>query len=227
MIRFGKSTSILLVMVILLLVTFIPTIALADWSTSSTENNPVCNAANDQRYPQLVSDGSGGAIIVWEDDRSGDDIYAQRVDASGSTLWADNGTAICTTTGSQDQPQIVSDGSGGAIIVWYDYRSNSTYDVYAQRINDSGIAQWTDNGTAICTEIDDQEYPKLVPDASDGAIIVWQDYRNDNYDIYAQRVNASGIAQWTDNGTAICTAINDQSDMEIISDGSGGAIIAW
>ncbi len=32
----------------------------------------------------------------------------------------------------------MSDGSGGAIIAWQDYRSDDNYDIYAQRVDASG-----------------------------------------------------------------------------------------
>lgn len=55
------------------------------WAKKNPENVEVSKAANNQRVPQLVSDGAGGAIIVWEDARSGStlDIYAQGINASG------------------------------------------------------------------------------------------------------------------------------------------------
>ena len=227
MIRLAKSTSILLVIFTILLTTFLPAVPVAAWSTSPTENTPVCTAADGQERPQLVSDSSGGAIIVWMDDRGVDlNIYTQRVNDSGSVLWTDNGTAICTA-GSTWEPQLVSDGSGGAIIAWEDYRSLSHVDIYAQRVNASGSVLWTDNGTAICTETNNQEYFQLISDGSGGAIIAWVDKRSDSGDIYAQRVNASGSTLWTDNGTAICTAADYQDYPQLVSDGSGGAIIAW
>jgi len=41
------------------------------WSSDPTENTAVCTASNNQRYPAIVSDGSGGTIITWEDYRGG------------------------------------------------------------------------------------------------------------------------------------------------------------
>jgi len=45
----------------------------AQWANDPTINNAICTSANDQTLPQLISDGSGGAIIVWQDLN---DIYA-------------------------------------------------------------------------------------------------------------------------------------------------------
>ena len=45
--------------------------AYAAWSTDPAVNNTVSSAAGDQWSTQSASDGSGGAIIVWEDNRNG------------------------------------------------------------------------------------------------------------------------------------------------------------
>ncbi|MHA1439276.1 MAG: hypothetical protein ACTSPD_17025 [Promethearchaeota archaeon] len=194
------------------------------WNPNGTA---ICTAVNTQSYFQLVSDGSGGAIIAWQDFRSGNnDIYAQRVNSAGITQWTANGTAICTATGSQYKPQLVSDGSGGAIITWYDGR-NGNYDIFAQRINSTGDIKWTANGVGVCTLTSFQDYPKLISDGSGGAIIVWRDSRNGNYDIFAQRINSAGVPQWTAGGIPICSESNNQESPNIISDSSGGAIITW
>jgi hypothetical protein len=133
---------------------------------------------------------------------------------------------MSTTTGNQLYPTIVSDGSGGAIITWADYRSGE-WDVYAQRVNCSCVAQWTTDGVPISTAILGQYHPAIVSDGSGGAIITWEDGRNGNTDIYAQRVNPSGSPQWTTDGAAICTALSTQDEPVLVSDGSGGAIITW
>jgi hypothetical protein len=46
----------------------------------------------------------------------------------------------------------------------------------------------------------------IVSDNAGGAIIAWRDTRSVNWDVYAQRVNASGVAQWTANGVPLCAA---------------------
>jgi hypothetical protein len=65
-------------------------------------------------------------------------IYAQRVNASESVLWAANGIALCTATGGGGSPIIVSDGAGGAIVTWNDYRNGTNYDIYAQSMDTHG-----------------------------------------------------------------------------------------
>jgi phosphosulfolactate phosphohydrolase-like enzyme len=189
----------------------------------------ICNVANSQDSPEVVSDGAGGAIVTWYDNRNGTnyDIYAQHVNAAGVMQWTSNGVSLCGAANNQVATTIASDGSNGAIVAWYDYRSGTNYDVYAQRVNASGIVQWTANGVALCTAAADQQLPRIVSDGAGGAIVAWADYRSSFGDIYAQRIGTSGTAQWTANGVALCTAANQQSDARIVSDEAGGAIVSW
>ena len=123
-------------------------------------------------------------------------IFLCALSAAAPSVWAywvEDGTALCTATASQINPTIALDGSGGAIVTWWDYRSGSNTDVYVQRVNASGAVQWTANGVVLCTATENQQYPTIVSDGSGGAIVTWQDYRSgSNYDIYAQSINARG-----------------------------------
>jgi len=202
--------------------------AYTQWSTDPNINNPICTTVNDQTYPLIISDGSGGAIIVWTDEHGvNSDIYAQRIDANGIVRWTADGVAICTAVNNQSYPTIISDGSGGAIIAWNDNRSGTNYDIYAQRINGDGIVHWEADGVAVSTAANDQVNPKMVSDGSIGAFIVWQDRRSFYFDIYAQRIDSAGLAQWAIDGVPICTAESTQEFPKIISDGMGGAISTW
>jgi hypothetical protein len=205
-----------------------PRSAAAAWPHDPTVNVPLCTATGEQTAPRSVSDGAGGAIVTWEDSRSGNsDIYAQRISAAGAVQWTANGVALCTATGSQQTPTIVSDGAGGAIITWYDYRSGTNYDIYAQRISAAGAVQWLANGVGLCTATGDQYGPSIVSDGGSGAIVTWQDFRSGNSDIYARRISAAGAVQWTANGVALCTATGSQQTPTIVSDGASGAIVTW
>jgi hypothetical protein len=88
-------------------------------------------------------------------------------------------------------------------------------------------AAWIPDGNPICVAIGDQQGPSLISDGRGGAIVVWNDNRNGTWDIYAQRIDAYGALQWATDGVAVCTAPNDQGSQVLVSDGAGGAIIAW
>ena len=195
------------------------------WTTNGI---PINTANSSQKFPRIVSDGVGGAIIVWNDERNlpttGIDIYAQRMDSNGVFLWDPNGIAISTVDGDQSLPELVSDGDGGAIIIWQDERNRpgTEIDIYAQRINSSGASLWTPNGTSICSADLGQQYAKVMSDGTGGAIITWYDDRGNG--IYAQKINSSGNIQWILDGILVAQKAERP---QFISDGEGGTVIVW
>ncbi|HET6463840.1 MAG TPA: T9SS type A sorting domain-containing protein [Candidatus Krumholzibacteria bacterium] len=202
-----------------------PTITRAQWQLDGV---PLAAFPNTQGVPVIASDGAGGAIMAWYDNRGANyDVYAQRVNASGVTQWTAGGVAICTAANDQLFPAITPDGSGGAIVVWTDYRNGGPDDVYAQRINASGALQWAANGVVITIAPANQANPAIVADGVGGAIVAWEDYRGGDSDVYAQRVNGAGVAQWTANGVPVMTAPLDQSAIALVSDGAGGVVMTW
>jgi predicted lipoprotein with Yx(FWY)xxD motif len=205
---------------------------LGQWSTDSTTNNPISVATANQINPQIVTDSSGGAAIVWQDARNGNnDIYMQLISSTGEIQWAVDGIAVCTATGSQSNVQIINAGEGHYIIAWQDNRNNLTTsnDIYAQLISSDGTPQWTTDGVVVCEAPGSQITPKIRSDGNGGAIIVWQDSRNGGADIniYAQRIDATGTALWTADGIAVCSATGSQSQPQIVSDNDGGVVITW
>ena len=196
------------------------------WATNGVA---LSTATGDQTEPKVVSDGAGGAIVAWNDTRGGGalDIYARRVDASGTPLWTANGVALTTATGDQVLTGIVSDGAGGAIVTWHDNRSGTGYDIYAQRVDASGTPLWTADGLALTTATNNQSLPAIASDGAGGAIVAWEDTRTGASDIYAQRVSALGVPQWTADGVAVCAASGGQISAAITSDEAGGAVVVW
>jgi len=186
----------------------------------------ICNATGKQKDIHMVADGLGGAIITWRDERTGVDVYAQKVNSAGVVQWTANGVVISAATGDQKDPKVTTDGSNGGIITWSDMRG-ATEDIYAQRINATGVVQWAANGVAICTSADVQKRPELVSDQAGGAVIAWEDNRSGVEDIYAQRINATGVVQWAANGVVVSNAIGKQKRLSIAERNFGGTLIAW
>jgi hypothetical protein len=195
----------------------------------------LCTAAGWQHAPAIVPDGAGGAIVAWQDERdSSSDIYAQRVLASGTVdpAWPVNGRAVCAASDDQVYPAITSDGAGGAIVAWRDYRGGPDTDVYAQRVLASGAVDpaWPAGGRALCTAPWNQSAPAIAPDGAGGALVCWSDLRNEiDSDIYVQHVLASGAVDpaWPADGRALCVVAWNQSGPTIIGDGAGAAIVCW
>ncbi len=196
------------------------------WTASGV---PICLASGTQVLQVATDDGAGGAIVAWRDQRGADtDIYVQRVDNGGTTLWTLNGAAVCDTIGTQSDIRILRDQQGGAFMLWRDRRSGTNSDLYAQRVNPSGAMLWTKNGVVVTAAVNDQLGPAVVSDGRFGFIAAWHDARNGlDYDIFAQRIRPNGAAAWTANGVGVSVTAANQQLPVITSDGAAGAIVAW
>lgn len=191
---------------------------------------PICADDGSQSAIDLAPNGSGGVYITWQDDRDQDnewDIYAQLIDGFNAVSWTVGGHSVCSETGSQQAPRVVSDFAGGAIITWADYRNGNT-DVYAQHMSMFGYRTWASAGVAVCTDAAGQSSPSIAPDNSGGAIIGWTDLRGPNpADVYAQRLDGDGTSLWAADGVVVSDEAGGQTNPRVVQDGGGGAFVVW
>jgi len=54
----------------LLLIILLSNTTYSQWSTDPTVNNAICTQTAAQIQPTITSDGNGGAIITWSDNRN-------------------------------------------------------------------------------------------------------------------------------------------------------------
>lgn len=190
----------------------------------------VTNKPNREHNEKIVSDGQGGAIIVWEQqDANGNwDEWGQRINASGDVLWTPGGIPLSTTNSNKINGRLEADGLGGAFIVWQDYRNGVDYDIYCQHIDASGTRVWGPGAKLICDAPGTQASPKIEPDEQGGFYTSWVDARQIDNDIYAQHIDLNGNILWSNNGVSICSAVGNQSALDILSDSSvDGLICTW
>jgi hypothetical protein len=217
--------SISALFVVLLTIGLVAAFGTTSWQADGVE---VCTYTRGQYNPQIVSDGEGGAIIAWWDSREVvSDIYAQRVYSDGTPAWAADGVSLCTAVDYQSYLQLAPDGAGGAVAIWHDYRNTTSSHLYAQRVDADGNTLWYTDGLAICTASGGHDQPQIAFDGVDGAVMTWHDGRGGDADIYAQRVDADGNTLWYTDGVTLCSASYNQWNAQIVSDGDGGAIVAW
>jgi len=199
------------------------------WPSDSTANGIAITAVAGQHWDlDMVPDGSGGVIVVWSDTRTGGgDLYAQRFDAGGHAQWTTDGVPVCLAPGAQSQVRMIADGAGGAILVWTDRRGGAAADLYAQRIDATGSPQWSSDGVAVCTASGTQSVPLIVTDGAGGAIIGWVDARSGNDDLYVQRLDAAGQAQWSVGGQVLCNAPGAQFGLRMVAGSQGKLFTFW
>jgi hypothetical protein len=89
-----------------------------------------------------------------------------------------------------------------------------------------GRTLWQDGGVQLCGTSADRLIA-AVSDSAGGAIVVWEDARSSPEGIYAQRVDASGVPLWTENGVLVCDSTGQTVNYVAADDGEHGVIVAW
>ncbi len=191
---------------------------------------------NDQNAPSVAMDDSGNFVIAWEstgqDDPDGKKgVYAQLFDANGV---AQGGEFLVNTATDDNQlaPSVAMDDIGNFVIAWQSKGQDglpSKEGVYAQRYNASGVAQGGEFLVNTTTD-DNQLAPSVAMDDGGNFVIAWQSKSQDGQSgksgVYAQRYNASGVAQGGEFLVNTTTADDQNLPTVAMADG-GNFVIAW
>jgi hypothetical protein len=190
--------------------------------------------------PQIIDDGSGGAIVSWHqvpnqiiEDNSPEafmmDILVQKVDATGKALWRAGGLPLEINRAAAGafpiEPLPVSDGAGGVIIIWRDFRnpSGNKANLYAQRIDSSGNIMWQSGGKEVSVDAINPSH-MIKSDGAGGAIVSYF-YTEPRKDLHVQKLDATGEAVWPKDGLPV--GGSDYSGYVIAPDGQGGLMVGW
>ena len=195
-------------------------------ATWPADGAPVCVRAEDQRNPQIISDGTGGMIVAWADRR--DDgvnyyAYVQRLDGSGLPVWspADGFTIDGGGHPNTNVIDVVSDGGNGAIVVW----TTDGIDLWAQRVNANGAIQWAVGGVNFVGNAV-ANLTAVTADGAGGMIVAWPEASGGGDMLYVQKIRANGTEAWSAGGLPVFSIAGGTSDLCIIADGSGGALFS-
>ncbi len=182
----------------------------------------------DQEGPSVSMTG-GEWIVCWTDGRNGEhnqDIYAQRLNYGGEMKGGNFLVNDDEGTADELYPSVAIDDSGNFVVCWTDGRRGNL-DIYAQLFDPEGEAMGANFRVNDDTGTEDQLHPSISMDGNGDFVICWQDERNGNSDIYAQRYNSSG------EPLGVNFIVNDNSDTSgqfnpsVAMYHNGGFIICW
>ncbi|MFC1594113.1 hypothetical protein ACFL38_02175 [Candidatus Omnitrophota bacterium] len=187
-------------------------------------------ASSSLQYDSSIAvDASGNIYVAWGDKRNGNsDIYFSKSTDGGFTFEPnirvdDTGSE----TSSQGGPSIAVDNSN-IYVVWGDGR-NGNSDIYFSKSIDGGFTfepnvRVDDTGSATSN----QGSASIVVDASGTIYVVWNDKRNENYDIYFSKSIDNGLT-FEPNVRVDDTGSDTSHQMypSLAADASGNIFVAW
>lgn len=192
----------------------------------------ICGAKSSQTQISAISDGEEGVVLAWVDARSlaatGFDVYIQRVDHSGSSLWGKDGKVFINFPGLQTSPVLEPDGNGGAYMSWMDYRSDRST-IYVQHINQFGMNEWESGGRPLTSINANQRDPILRRNFQNDLVVIWQESRyGDGYEkLFMQCMTPNGRNLWGPTGKLVCNYPGRQSYPKMELDAYGNIYVSW
>jgi hypothetical protein len=124
---------------------------------------------------------------------------------------------------TQVSPPDVASDSSSFLVVWEDTRAGGAADVYGARITIDGTVMDA-AGLAISTADGPQTLPRVAYNGAD-YVVVWQDGRGADLDIYAARVSPGGVVR-EPQGFPVNSGSSDQRKPDVAST-SSGVIVVW
>ena len=199
-------------------------------AVSSSDAQINTTASVDQTQPSVAMDANGDYVVAWNEQLSPASAYNYEVEARvyNSAGQAQTNPIVVSTTKGNTRPSVAMDANGDFVVAW-EVLNTSTYlyGIQAQRYNLAGTAQGSTisigSGSSQSTAA---EFPKVAMDSTGDFAIAYQGYDESSLGVFAQRYNASGVAQ----GSTIAVNSNttgSQNAPSIAMDSSGNFVIAF
>lgn len=190
----------------------------------------VCADSSEQSGPFAVANADGGALVVWQDYRTGvSRLRSILVSASGALTGGD--MAFAAGGVAQSNAQAVADGAGGAYVAWEETDAAGSYRTRLGRLDAAGhpLSTWPSVGVTLSTAAGAQRFPVLARTADGGVSVAWYARGSSEGDIRIQQVDAAGSlhAGWPAEGVEVAPGPGEQYAPAIVADASGGAYVAW
>jgi hypothetical protein len=188
----------------------------------------------------------GGNLFVWHTGFGDDDIWAQRLTATGQVApgWPAGGHEVGAGPGLQFlaiDPGAVADAGDGWWFTYYSTPSGSESDVMMLHMDGLGnpMPGWPVYGRSVTAAAGVQAQSALCSDGADGIYVAWVDARTgagvsdpqvqDYYDVYMQHFDSEGQRdpRWPSTGLPVCIWPGTQQGPRVIPDQAGGVYISW
>jgi len=204
----------------------------AQWLLSNgTQSSSTFYLQSGTVYIPDVAVSDSGFFVVWRYyvSGSGNEIFLKRFNLDGDSLGPRMVVNDDGTSNNQQDPRIAMDMSGNFVVVWEDNRSGSDWDIYGQLFDASGSKVGFNlliNDDGISSN---QYNPFCEMDSAGNFVVVWEDRRNGDYDIYGQRFDPTGDT----TGLGGNFLINDdggswyQNDPSCGMDKLGNFVVVW
>ncbi|NOX86745.1 MAG: T9SS type A sorting domain-containing protein [Chlorobi bacterium] len=146
--------------------------------------------------------------------------------------WADNpyeNTMVNDSTGLQAVPMVVTNSSGESYISWYSATEGFRFDVFLQKFDKNGLKLWDKGGLLIsnhATQTWVTTYDMIL-DNDENVVLVTQDQRTGNSNVFAYKISPEGNFLWGDDGLQLSNTTGFDPSPKIALADNNDVVFMW
>jgi hypothetical protein len=180
-------------------------------------------------YRPDVAVNDSGVFVVWDNYATGRgyDVFVKRFNFNGDSIGPRITINDDITSQTQRNPCLAKDNDGNFVVVWEDYRSGSSYDIYGQLLDPLGNKIDTNFRINHNVGNSTQFVPSCAMDWAGNFVVVWRDTRSGHQDIYGQRFDNTGSEIDTNFMINDDAGGNNQDSPTCAMDSAGNFVVAW
>jgi len=146
--------------------------------------------------------------------------------------WSNNpgqNTIIADTIGDQVISHVVRNSVGETYISWFSDLGDLNFDVYLQKLNTNGTKAWDNEGLLISNHITNTwvtDYDMIL-DNDENVIIVTQDHRTGNSNVFAYKISPNGEFLWGNDGVQLSNTTGFDPAPKVVVANNNDALFMW
>lgn len=186
--------------------------------------------------PYLTSDGNGGAIYCWQDDRDMNNlqsVFVQRKTASGTLMFPTDGVE-CTNLSTNNHFAPIGTympATGETYVFWSESNSGQTLagGLLGQKFSSTGSKLWDAAGVSFKPMNNNTFSSLYVVSRDTNVYISWNEtaYGSTNCAIRTFKTGPGGTLGWTGSIINASTILSNKIRMNYIMNQYGMGIMAW
>ena len=129
------------------------------------------------------------------------------------------------TTGTQWEPDVAMDSLGDFVVVWSGKQPASSYDIFGQRYDASGIPQGGEFRINEDTAPGGRHSSRVDSDASGNFVVTWIGVAAEHWTVFARRFESDGTPRG--GSFVVDTQATDQLRPDVAASSDGAFTISW
>jgi len=206
-----------------------------EMGSGSATGGGISNNAGFSEVPSLAIDPDGKAVVAWEDDSSGVQIYVKRWNGSA---WVEMGAGSASGGGISDTAgfsfflSLAIGPDGTPVVAWTD-SSTGSFEIYVKRWNGSAWVEMgagSASGGGISNTAGSSAHPSLAIGSDGMPVVAWENSGSGNIEVYVKRWNGSA---WVEMGAGSASGGGISQNNGVSGDPSlaigpdGVPVVAW